>query len=169
MCRFRKHLLMVLFNGLVLLFNFTYAADSLVSKNKRPNMIIIMADDLDSRQLSCYGGKNIVTKNIDLLAEQGLKFNSMIASEAMCVPTRASLFTGLYPARHGAYQNHKPVYEGLKSVVHYMSDAGYRVGLSGKDHVTRPKAIFPFEIIKGFEPNCVSATDHYFLDSIKRY
>lgn len=169
MSRFRKHLLMIMFNGLVLLCNPAYAADSAVNKSKRPNMIIIMADDLDSSQLSCYGGKNIVTKNIDLLADQGLKFNSMIASEAMCVPTRASLFTGLYPARHGAYQNHKPVYEGLKSVVHYMSDAGYRVGLSGKDHVTRPKAIFPFEIIKGFEPNCVSATDHYFLDSIKRY
>src|SRR5690606_13910033 len=78
--------------------------------NKKLNIIIIMTDDLDSRQLSCYGGQNINTRNIDALAAQGLKFNQMIASEAMCVPTRASLFTGLYPARHGAYQNHKPVH-----------------------------------------------------------
>ncbi|MCH5719474.1 sulfatase family protein [Niabella hibiscisoli] len=104
-----------------------------------------------------------------MLASQGMQFNSMIASEAMCVPTRASLFTGLFPARHGAYQNHKPVYAGLKSIVHYMNEAGYKVGLTGKDHVTRPKTIFPFEIVKGFEPNCVSATDLYFLDSVKQY
>ncbi|MBA3674816.1 MAG: sulfatase-like hydrolase/transferase, partial [Chitinophagaceae bacterium] len=48
---------------------------------QKPNIIIIMADDLDSKQLSCYGGKNIVTKNIDALAIQGIKFNQMICSE----------------------------------------------------------------------------------------
>jgi len=138
-------------------------------KQKRPNIIIIMADDLDSRQLSCYGGENIQTKNIDALADQGLKFNSIIASEAMCVPTRASLFTGLYPLKHGAYQNHKPVYNHLKSVVHYLHDAGYRVGLTGKDHVTKPKSVFPFDHVPGFQPNCVAKTDDYTLDSVKHY
>lgn len=145
---------------------YTIAQQSTTSK---PNIVIIMADDLDSRQLSCYGGQNLETVNIDRLASEGMKFNTIICSEAMCVPTRASLFTGLYPARHGAYQNHKQVYNNLKSVVHYLNDAGYRVGLSGKDHVTKPVSIFPFDIIPGFEPNCVSATDDYFLDSIKQY
>ncbi|MCF0065207.1 sulfatase [Dyadobacter chenwenxiniae] len=135
----------------------------------RPNIVIIMADDLDSKQLSCYGGQNIKTKNIDRLAAQGLKFNNIYASEAMCVPTRASLFTGLYPVRHGSYQNHKPVYDNLKSVGHYLADLGYRVGLTGKDHVTKPKSVFPFDIIEGFEPNCVSATDEYSLDAVKSY
>jgi len=135
----------------------------------RPNIVLIMADDLDSRQLSCYGGENLKTRYIDQLAAEGMQFNAMIASEAMCVPTRASLFTGLYPVRHGAYQNHKPVYDGLKSVVHYLNDLGYRVGLTGKDHVTRPKAIFPFDMVPGFEPNCVSPTDNYFLDSVRHY
>jgi len=135
----------------------------------KPNIIVIMADDLDSRQLSCYGGQNIRTQYIDELASQGLKFNSIVASEAMCIPTRASLFTGLYPARHGAYQNHKPVYNRLKSVVHYLNEAGYRVGLSGKNHVTKPVAVFPFDRVWGFEPNCVSKTDDYSLDSIRQY
>lgn len=137
--------------------------------DKKPNIVIIMADDLDSRQLSCYGGQNIRTHHIDALAEQGLKFNQMIASEAMCIPTRASLFTGLYPVRHGAYQNHKPVYDNLKSVVHYLNDAGYRVGLTGKDHMTTPKAVFPFEIIDGLETNCISPTDDYHLDSVRAF
>src|SRR5690606_32744576 len=115
-------------------------------QDNKPNFIIIMADDLDVRQLSCYGGTNLETRYIDRLASEGLKFNSMIASEAMCIPTRASLLTGLYPARHGAYQNHKPVHDELKSVVHYLGDLGYRVGLTGKDHMTKPKAVFPFDI-----------------------
>ncbi|WP_437917870.1 sulfatase family protein [Sphingobacterium sp. LRF_L2] len=138
-------------------------------KKKQPNILIIMADDLDSRQLSCYGGQNMKTPNIDRIAAEGLKFNNMIASEAMCVPTRASLFTGLYPVRHGSYQNHKSVKSGLESVAQYLQRAGYRVGLSGKDHMTKPRAVFPFEIIPGFEKNCVAATDDYFLDSIATF
>ncbi|MBE8721256.1 sulfatase family protein [Sphingobacterium pedocola] len=136
------------------------------SKANRPNFVIIMADDLDSRQLSCYGGENLQTTHIDRLAQEGLKFNNLIASEAMCVPTRASLFTGLYPLRHGAYQNHKPVYPDVKSVAHYLQELGYRVGLTGKDHVTKPKSSFPFQLVPGFEKNCVATTDEYFLDSI---
>ncbi len=137
--------------------------------SEKPNIILIMADDLDSRQLSCYGGENLETTHIDQLASEGLKFNAMIASEAMCIPTRASLLTGLYPVRHGAYQNHKPVYNDLKSVVHYLNDLGYRVGLTGKDHMTKPRAVFPFDRVDGFEPNCVASTDEYFLDSVRNY
>jgi len=137
---------------------------------QKPNIIIIMADDLDSRQLSCYGGKNLVTKNIDALAAAGMKFNNMIASEAMCVPTRASLFTGLYPMRHGSFQNHKSVYnDSLKSVCHYMGNMGYTVALTGKNHSTKPESVFPFKILKGFEPNCVSPKDDYELDDIRKF
>lgn len=135
----------------------------------QPNIVIIMADDLDSRQLSCYGGQNLKTNHIDALAKDGLKFHNLFASEAMCVPTRASLFTGLYPVRHGSFQNHKPVYDNLKSVGHYLAGLGYRVGLTGKDHVTKPKSVFPFDIVDGFEPNCVAPTDEYRLDDIKKY
>jgi N-sulfoglucosamine sulfohydrolase len=137
---------------------------------QKPNIVIVMADDLDSRQLSCYGGKNLTTPNIDALAKEGMKFNQMICSEAICVPTRASLFTGLYPMRHGSFQNHKPVYnDSLKSVAYYMSDLGYTVALTGKNHSTKPVSVFPFKIIKGFEPICVSPTDDYELDDIKNF
>ena len=136
----------------------------------RPNIVIIMADDLDSRQLSCYGGKNIQTKNIDALAAEGMKFDQMICSEAMCVPTRASLFTGLYPMHHGSFQNHKPVYDtGIKSVCQYLNQQNYTVALTGKDHSTKPTSVFPFEIIKGFEPNCVSKTDDYQLEDVRNF
>lgn len=139
------------------------------AQTKRPNVVIIMADDLDSRQLSCYGGKNIQTRNIDQLAAEGLQFNNIYASNATCVPTRASLFTGLYPMRHGSFQNHKPVYKGMKSIGHYLDALGYRVGLTGKDHSTRPKVSFPIDIVQGFQPNCVASTDDYSLEAVKQY
>ncbi len=136
---------------------------------KRPNVVVIMADDLDTRQLSCYGGQNIRTKYIDQLAGEGLQFNNIYASNATCVPTRASLFTGLYPIRHGSFQNHKPVHPGMKSIGHYLGAEGYRVALSGKDHSTRPRTVFPFDIIAGFQPNCVASTDEYSLTEIENY
>ncbi|HMR18909.1 MAG TPA: sulfatase [Sphingobacterium sp.] len=135
----------------------------------KPNIVVVMADDLDSRQLSCYGGQNIRTTYIDQLASEGMKFNNMIASEAMCIPTRASLFTGLYPARHGSFQNHKMVYEDVKSICHYLGDLNYTVALTGKDHSTKPASIFPFKFIDGFEANCVAPTDDYFLDSVRSF
>ncbi len=142
-----------------------------VTRSKKPNVVIIMADDLDSRELSSYGGKNINTANIDALADVGMKFNNIICSEAMCIPTRASLFTGLYPVRHGSFQNHKKVYDSIqiKSVGHYLGDLGYRVALTGKDHSTTPRSVFPFEIIEGFEPRCVEKTDEYSLDKIREF
>lgn len=142
-----------------------------IKKDKKPNVVIIMADDLDSRELSCYGGQNLNTVNIDALAEEGMRFDNMICSEAMCVPTRASLFTGLYPSRHGSYQNHKRVYDSLdiKSVPHYLGDLGYRVALTGKDHSTKPKEVFPFEIIEGFKKGCTARTDEYSLDQIQEF
>ncbi|GAB3417654.1 sulfatase family protein [Niabella aquatica] len=163
---FKTCLQAVLSIAAVFICQVIHAADK---KDPRPNIIIIMADDLDSRQLSCYGGENLKTIHIDKLAEEGLKFNSIITSEAMCVPTRASLFTGLFPARNGSYQNHKPVYDNLKSVAHYLKNVGYRVGLTGKDHVTKPVSVFPFDIVPGFETGCTSPTDEYFLDSISTY
>ncbi len=137
----------------------------------RPNVVIIMADDLDSAQLSCYGGQNIKTTHIDALAQEGMKFNNMICSEAMCVPTRASLFTGLYPMSHGSFQNHKQVYDSLdiKSITSYLGNLGYKVALTGKNHSTKPREVFDFEFIEGFEPNCVSKTDEYSLDKINDF
>ncbi|MBA9078619.1 sulfatase family protein [Rufibacter quisquiliarum] len=140
-----------------------------VKPSAQPNIVIIMADDLASSELSCYGGKNLTTHHIDALAKEGMQFNNMYASEAMCVPIRASLFTGLYPAKHGSYQNHKGVHENLKSVGHYLGNADYRVGLTGKDHSTKPATVFPFEIIDGFEKNCVAKTADYTVDGIRNF
>ena len=86
------------------------AAEKAKPQSDRPNIVVIVADDLLSSELSCYGGKNIVTPNIDRLANEGGWFTHNYASIAMSVPIRASMYTGLYPVRHGSYQNHKATF-----------------------------------------------------------
>jgi len=74
----------------------------------RPNIILIMSDDCTFNDLPVYGGENVQTPNIDRLAAQGMTFNNAYLSMSMCVPCRAELYTGMYPARNGVCWNHTP-------------------------------------------------------------
>ncbi len=111
---------------------------------KTPNILIVIADDLNKDSVGVYGNKDVKTPNIDRLASQGMRFNLAYTSTAMCAPTRQQMYTGLYPVRSGAYPNHSKVKPGTKSLVHYLKALGYRVGLSGKRHFGPPSS-FPFE------------------------
>lgn len=135
----------------------------------RPNIVVIVADDLASYELSCYGGQNLTTPNIDRLAAEGVRFTNNYASCAMSVPIRASMYTGLYPVRHGSYQNHKNTYPGTKSITHYMPETGYRLGRTGKRHPGGAKGVYNFEEIPGFTVNCVSTTADYSVDGIREF
>jgi len=141
---------------------------SSVFSQEKPNIVIIIADDLASNELSCYGGKNLKTPNIDRLADEGIRFTNNYASCAMSVPIRASMYTGLYPAKHGSYQNHKRSFPNIKSITHYLPENGYKVARTGKQH-SEPKSVYQFEEIKGFEVNCVSPTAHFSTDGIKEF
>ena len=135
---------------------------------QRPNVVVIIADDLGTNELSCYGGRNLVTGNIDKLAAEGIRMTNNYASCAMSVPLRASMYTGLYPAKHGSYQNHKTSYSGIQSITHYLPQAGYRVGRTGKRHTT-PKSVYQFEEIPGFQVDCVSTDAAYTTDGIEEF
>lgn len=133
------------------------AVSGLAQENKKPNILVIIADDMARCELGCYGGKNLQTPNIDKVASEGMMMTNNFASVAMSVPIRASMYTGLYPAHHGSYQNHKATYRHLKSVTHYMSELGYRVGRTGKDHPSNQPRVYNFENIPGFEVNCIKS------------
>lgn len=136
------------------------ASGSSVYANERPqkpNFVILLADDVSADSIGCYGSKNPhTTPNIDKLAESGVRFENMFVTEAMCAPARAELYTGLMPQRNGTFRNHKASKPETKSVVHYLGDLGYRVGLAGKGHVG-PKAVYPFESIPGICGKAVEA------------
>ena len=111
---------------------------------QKANIVFILADDVNHDAIGSYGGENVATPNIDRLASQGIQFNQAYSAMAMCAPFRAELYTGLYPVRNGVASNHTSARPGTKSVCHYLSDLGYRVGLTGKKHAS-PAETFPFE------------------------
>jgi arylsulfatase A-like enzyme len=71
------------------------------SAEAKPNIVLILADDVGVNDLSLYGSKFFETPHIDKLAKQGMKFTQAYSASPLCSPTRASIMTGLYPARIG--------------------------------------------------------------------
>ncbi len=114
----------------------------------KPNLVFIIADDCTYLDMEVYGGQ-ARTPTLNKLAKEGLTFNRCFQTAPMCSPTRHNIYTGLYPVRSGAWPNHTRVYPGTKSVAHYLRQAGYRVALSGKTHVS-PRESFPFEYSDDF-------------------
>ncbi len=114
----------------------------------RPNILLFIADDMTYSDAGTLGNSQVHTPNLDRLAQQGTTFTHMYTATAMCSPTRHMLYSGQYPVRSGAYPNHAKANPGTKSVVHYLSGLGYRVGLAGKSHVA-PMEVYPFEKVAG--------------------
>ena len=107
----------------------------------RPNILIFMTDQ---EQADVVGPDHpCQTPNADRLAAQGIRFTQAYTPTAHCCPARATFFTGLYPSRHGIYNNVRTrtaIHEGLNpGVVTFgegLADAGYKLTLCGKWHVT---------------------------------
>lgn len=128
----------------------------------RPNIVVIMSDDMGWSDLGCYGGE-IDTPNLDRLAAGGLRFTQFY-NTARCCPTRASLLTGLYPHQAGVgHMMEDRGHEGYRgdlsphsvTMAQVLRSAGYRTYATGKWHVTRhmkpkgPKHNWPLQ--RGFD------------------
>ncbi len=122
------------------------AAESADNGKIRPNILLIVADDLNWHDLGFTGNKDIQTPNLDKLRSEGMWLRNMFNPATTCSPTRHALYTGLDCIRSGAYPNHTRVYDGTKSMFTSFKGLGYRVGLQAKTHVG-PAASFPYESI----------------------
>ena len=111
---------------------------------------------------------NVRTPNIDAFAASGMRFKYAYVGMSMCCPCRHELYSGLYPMHSGATWNHSTARPGTKSVCHYLSRLGYRVGLAGKCHVS-PRDSYPFVMVPGFERGCCSRTNKYDCKGIRRF
>jgi arylsulfatase len=99
----------------------------------RPNILIILADDLGYSDLGCYGGE-IATPNLDRLAQHGLRFTQFY-NTARCWPTRAALMTGYYPQQVRMDPPHGRVPEWTRTIARLLRPLGYRSYHAGKWHI----------------------------------
>ncbi|MCC6509064.1 MAG: sulfatase [Pirellulaceae bacterium] len=135
-----------------------FAIDSAQTPSK-PNIIIILADDLGYGDLACYGSPKMVTPNIDRMAAQGAKLTQFNCPAAFCAPTRASLMTGRYPFRCGMTANPAPdggpaadavaMPKSEVTLAQVMKSAGYATGMVGKWHLGHKAGTLPTE--RGFD------------------
>src|SRR4051794_590497 len=153
---------MRVFLSLVALLSLAFG--SRLTAAEKPNIVVILTDDMGFSDLGCYGGE-IATPNLDALAANGLRFTQFY-NTARCCPTRASLPTGLYPHQAGVGHMMEdkgdkfPGYRGdlnknCVTLAEALKPAGYGAYAVGKWHVTRhngpdgPKHSWPLQ--RGFD------------------
>ncbi len=147
------------------------AATSAAGKRK-PNILLIYADDLGYHDLACYGNKYHETPNIDKLCSQGMKFTDAYSCGPVCAPSRACLMSGQYVTRHGIYrvnqvdtkhteqqamkcpENTEKLSLNIVTIADALRRAGYQTGYCGKWHLGTEN-----EAISDYHPSRRGFTD----------
>lgn len=140
---------------------------------RKPNVVLILADDLGYGDLGCYGQKRIRTPNIDRLAREGMRFTQFYAGSPVCAPSRAALFTGRHTGHNTIRGNGEvPLAAGDYTLSQLFRSVGYRVdgigkwglGLAGSSGEPKAKG---FNQWVGFLDQ--TKAHNYYPDSIWRY
>ena len=136
---------------------------SLSAQTKKPNIIILFADDLGYGELRCQGNNEIPTPHIDSIAKNGVRFTNGYITTPFCAPSRAGLYTGRHQSRFGWNINVMPhtnpgssygIPSSETTIAERLKEAGYRTGLIGKWHLGSRKDFSPvhngFDYFYGF-------------------
>lgn len=102
---------------------------------ERPNVVLVLCDDIRWDALSCAGHPHLKTPNIDQLAAEGLYFENMFCTTSLCSPSRASILSGLYAHGHGITNNFTDYPKDLASFPRVLQDSGYQTAYIGKWHM----------------------------------
>jgi arylsulfatase A-like enzyme len=123
--------LRVLLLGLLLSSPF---ADAQAATDRKPNFILILADDLGWGDLSSYGQKVVPTPTIDRLAREGVRFTTYYAGSSVCIPSRCALMTGLHTGhcRMRGQSPYIPLRESDRTIAARLKERGYATGIVGK-------------------------------------
>lgn len=113
------------------------AASSFAAEPPRPNVVMILIDDLRWDELGCMGHPYIKTPNVDRLAAEGIKFENAFTVAPLCSPSRASFLTSKYPHQHGIVDNvdRSKLSHELVTWPRVLHDAGYETAWVGKWHM----------------------------------
>lgn len=141
------------------------------SARRAPNIVMILADDLGSIDLNCYGADDLSTPVLDGLAQRGVRFTQCYAAAPVCSPSRAAFITGLYPQRAGVPGNVPRTDEGgmpteTRTVAEVFAEQGYATGHVGKWHLGHHVSKIPtgqgFEQSFGHLGGCIDNYSHFF-------
>src|SRR6186713_642771 len=123
--------------GLLLLALLLCGASHSVRAQERPNVLLIVVDDLRFDDFGAAGHPFSKTPNLDRLATEGAQFQNMFAVTPLCSPSRANILTGLYTSRHGILDNtdRSPRSHELQTFARRLQAEGYRTGFIGKWHM----------------------------------
>ena len=120
-------------------------ADIATPVTVRPNILILMADQLAASSLPAWNNRVARTPHLDGLAEDGVVFRNCHCVSPLCAPARAALMSGLLPSRSGVYDNAAHFAADIPTFAHYLRSAGYRTILAGKMHFCGPDQLHGFE------------------------
>lgn len=134
-------------------------------ERKRPNIILMYADDLGYGDLGCYGAEDVKTPNVDEIAKNGIRFTDAYSTSPICTPARYSLLTGFYPSRREGVEiltgdAKSLIDENIYTLPRMLRENGYHTGIVGKWHLglsdgTEPidwnKAVYHTPLDVGFD------------------
>ncbi|MEX0647232.1 MAG: sulfatase [Balneolaceae bacterium] len=118
-----------------ILFSSTINSSATGQPDERPNLILIIADDMAWDDCGACGHPHIQTPNLDKLADEGMMFHQGFITTSSCSPSRSSMITGMYPHQTDAEQLHWEVPEEKVTFVEKLREAGYWTGQAGKWHL----------------------------------
>ncbi|WP_291592297.1 sulfatase family protein [Bacteroides sp.] len=113
----------------------------MAADEKKPNILIFIADDLGWEEVGAYGHPVVKTPNIDWLASQGMRFDNFYLTASSSSPSRSSIFTGMYPSCTGARNLHENMPAYINMFPDRLHEKGYYTMLVGKTHGTNLPAV----------------------------
>ena len=112
---------------------------------ERPNVLIVMFDQVNPSALGCYGNAVVQAPTIDRLAREGVVFDAAYSNSPLCTPARYCMMTGQLPSATRGYDNAAYLASTIPTFAHYARSAGYRTVLDGKMHFVGPDQLHGFE------------------------
>lgn len=127
---------LTLFFVFMMIKGYAITLDSLAQKKPSPpNVVFILADQWRAQEVGYMGNENVLTPNLDALAEESLVFHHAVSVSPVCSPWRASFLTGQYPLTNGIFYNDKPLPTEAVTAGKIYKNAGYQTGYIGKWHL----------------------------------